>query len=55
MKMFLQIGGGEIGVRSQFRREAFPERNNAHTKLGSDPNFPGSNLPKRRPSEEAPT
>ncbi len=55
MKMQLRIGGGEIGVRSQFRTITFPEHNNVNTKLGSDPNFPAANFhqrPRRAKADE---
>jgi hypothetical protein len=53
MKMLLQAGGSEIGVRAQFRIVAFPERKNTHTKLGSDPNFTAPSFQQRPRSESA--
>ena len=53
MKMLLKAGGGEIGVRSQFRTIAFPERKNTHTKLGSDPNFTAPSFQQRPQSAKA--
>jgi hypothetical protein len=53
MNVLLKIGGGEIGVRSQFRTTVFPEQNTANTKLGSDPNFFAFNFQQCRRSEKA--